>query len=266
MKMNCRMLSLISLFLFATFPLFANDLTADGTISAYKPNYIIMTWPPEPLKLQVSMKYDFFFPWKVGLYAGYSQLMIWDIFASSSPFREMEYNPEIFWRFESKNNFLDDVDLPGVDYLQLGFFEHRSNGEEGTNSRSYNRSYIEAQLSVGDLINFGVNGKYFYMYTLFENPDIQDYMGSFEAKLFLKVRGIEDGKRVDYEEYYIAFGTGGGKNGLDFSKGWQEAGVKIRSFFSRVRPYVQLYNGYNETLLHYNRKSEFVVRAGLIFE
>lgn len=246
----------------------ASALENTTPLSSYKPVYFIVG--KDLAKIQVSMKYDIFYPWNLGLYAAYTQTMYWEIFKASNPFRQIDFNPEFFLRFETKNNFLDNADLGFLDYFQLGLFEHKSNGEDGTNSRGYNRSYVQLQMSVGDFLNFGLNLKYFYIWPTLpgfvnDNKDIQDYIGSFECKVFLKLKGKEK-KMVDYEELYASFGAGGGMNGFDFSKGWQEYGFMVRTLFSRVRPYVQVWHGYGESILDYNKYEDWQIRLGLIFE
>lgn len=234
-------------------------------VSAYNPVYFIAGDYQSEVKVQMSFKYSIFHPWKVGLYAGYNQLMFWDLYKNSNPFRQIDFNPELFWRFDSKNNFLGDVDLVFVDYFQLGLFDHKSNGDAGVDSRGFDRCYAQIQCSFGSFLNAGFNFKYFYIFPgrATENPDIQDYIGSFETKFFIKLKGEED--NVDYEELYASFGAGGGINGGDISKGWQEYGLKIRPVLSRVRPYIQYWTGYAESMLTYNKRSS-ALRIGLIFE
>ena len=248
--------------------LFSSDLfsvdTVSTALSGYKPVYFILGDLKNEVKIQVSFKYDFFFPWKLGLYGAYTQDMFWDLFKDSNPFKTIDYNPDFFWRFESGNNFADDLNTGFLDYIQLGLFEHKSNGSDGTNSRGWSRSYLQAQISAGDFLNFGLNAKYFYLYLTGDNPNIANYIGSFETKVFLKLRDPD--LKIDYEELYASFGAGGGMNGFDFSKGWQEYGLKIRLLFSRIRPYLQVWNGYGENILDYNQRSEMKIRAGIILE
>lgn len=243
---------------------FAFSLENNSPISAYNPSYFIIG--PDLAKIQISFKYDIFYPWNLGLFIGYSQKMFWEIYKLSDPFSDIDFNPELFFKFESKNNFLNNADLGFIDYFQLGLFEHKSNGEDGTNSRGYDRSYVQIQVSWGDFLNIGANIKYFYIYPsqIADNPSIQNYIGSFEWKVFLKLKGKPE--KVDYEELYAAFGTGGGMNGFDFSKGWQEYGFMVRTLFSRIRPYIQVWHGYGESLLDYNRDAGWEYRIGLIFE
>ncbi len=240
-----------------------------GPISAYKPVYFVAGDYQDQVKMQVSLKYDVFYPNKIGLYVGYTQLMFWKLYDASSPFSQIDFMPDFFWRFESGHNFLDDLSIPFVDYFQTGY-EHRSNGEKGMLDRGMDRLYVEAQLRAGNHIQVGIWAKYFYIFsTSTLNSDISTYIGSFEGKVF--VRMYDEYKHLNQEEVYLRFGPGGGENGTDFMNGWAEFGFKSRAFFSRIRPYVQIYSGYCESILDYNKRKEnsllnTSVRVGIILE
>ncbi len=106
--------------------------------SAYKPTYFIVGI--REAKAQVSLKIR---PLTVvPLYLAYSQLMIWDIFDPSAPIRDVNYNPEIFYRFELKKI------LP-IDWIDLGPLEHESNGQGSRGSRSWNRAYVRVSGILG---------------------------------------------------------------------------------------------------------------------
>ncbi len=240
-------------------------------LSGYKSIYFITGLGDDQVKLQFSLKYDFFYPFlnKIGLYLGYTQLMLWDIYEFSGPFKCIDFNPDVFWRFESGNNFAD-LTIPGFDYLQLGFVEHVSNGISGPESRGYYSSYVQLQVSTPFTINFGLNLKAFYVWSRDENPDIMNYIGSYEAMVFLRI--LDDDKR-ELEEIYCRFASGGGFFGFDFTKGYQEIGVKTRPIIARIRPYVQFYHGYDQSILSYDEMSynslynqDFSVRIGIIVE
>ena len=57
---------------------------------------------------------------KLGIYLGYTQTMFWGLFEDSGPFKEINFKPELFFRFESGYNFLNDVVIPLFDYFQAG--------------------------------------------------------------------------------------------------------------------------------------------------
>jgi outer membrane phospholipase A len=228
-----------------------NIKSMSSGISGNKSVYAITGFGDDQVKIQLSLKYDLLWPFleKTGLYIGYTQLMFWDLYSLSSPFATIDFSPEVFWRFESKNNFAGDVDIPFVDYIQLGFAEHCSNGEDDESSRGYTRSYLQFQLSTPFFINFGINVKAFYFFDKRENPDIEDYLGNYEATVFLRLMG-DDG--LDLEQLYVRFASGGGIFGFDFSRGFIEIGAKTRPILARIRPYIQFYKGYGQSLTAYD--------------
>jgi phospholipase A1 len=116
-----------------------------GQLRAYKPNYFIFiddlkggAWE---IKFQFSTKvkiYSLNENTDHGLYFGYTQKSFWDIFETSAPFRSSDYNPEMF--------YLYPFNLPWLEYVQVGL-EHESNGEDGLESRAWNKPYLEFNLT-----------------------------------------------------------------------------------------------------------------------
>lgn len=240
-------------------------------LTLYKPMYIVFGNMNDQVKGQFSFKYDILsgIVDYSGLYGGYTQTMAWDLYEKSSPFIDVNFNPELFWKIDSKKNVFSNFDFKIVDYFQLGLCEHKSNGKNELTSRSWERSYAQVQLSYGATFNFGLNYKYFAMYTknLDEtNSDVQDYIGSWEAMLFIKYKAF-DGK-IGKGELYAKVGPGGGINGYNFKKGWQEYGIIFPSFLPNVRAYIQIFHGYGEFLFDYNVKNDTrhgtAIRIGLI--
>ena len=185
-----------------------------------------------------------------------------------SPFTEIDFNYDFFWRFQSGYNFADDYKIPFVDYVQLGLWEHISNGmpdtgDENSLSRGIDRIYVQFQASIGSWLKFGLNFKYFYvLYITYnneehDNPDIQDYIGSFICRPFIILynKGLDDTM-----ELYGEIAAGGGPNGLDFiDKGYLEIGFKSYKLLSRFRIYAQYYQGYFESILNYDKSAENVI-------
>ena len=102
-----------------------------AAFSAYKPTYFLLG--KKDGKGQISFKARL--AEGIPLYLGYSQLMMWDIFNSSAPMRDINFNPEMFYRFQ-----LGPDERPR--WLDFGIFEHESNGLNGNDSRSWNRSSL----------------------------------------------------------------------------------------------------------------------------
>jgi len=218
----------------------------------YKPNYIIAGNQDDQVKGQVSFKYALIYPENIGLYFGYSQLMFWDAYKTSSPFRDINFNPECFWFHQFNYGMLDNI--------QVGLIEHKSNGRDGEESKGWNRSYLRSQISYGTRINIGFIGEVFYLYGLSSNnEDIGEYIGFYEAELFIKFKK----RRTNWtsrESIYI-------RGGSSLSKGWVEGGIKFRLVSYKIQPnlYLQVFHGYAESLLEYDEK-ETAIRLGVTME
>jgi outer membrane phospholipase A len=252
----------------------------DGRENPFQPhndNYFICgDKTDDQVKYQVSLKYALLYPFNIGLYAAYTQTSLWNIFDKSSPFIDSNYNPEVFWEFTSGNNLFGNVTTGVLDYIRIGFYEHKSNGRDGEESRGWDRCYIKTQLSVGQTVNVGISLKVWYLYnTASRNSDIYEYMGAGEGELFIKLRN-ERGF-LDHEKLYVRGGVGGtyfGREvrenenhwGWNSDKYWIESGLEVRIFSARVQPhlYIQYYYGQNQFLLTYNELTEHAVRVGVI--
>jgi phospholipase A1/A2 len=123
------------------------------------------------------------------IYFGYTQISFWQAYdyKHSAPFRETNYNPEIFYR---SNRFPFEGGEVGAD---IGF-EHESNGQIPPISRSWNLAYISPYYYRS---NFLMYLKFRYRFHEDEkkfsgdfegddNPDITDYLGYCDAHIFYK--------------------------------------------------------------------------------
>ncbi|MBK26725.1 MAG: hypothetical protein CME70_22180 [Halobacteriovorax sp.] len=99
------------------------------------------------LKYQFSIRIPFFGDGsRYTLFAAYTQKSLWQIYdkEGSRPFRETNYNPEVFYRFGGARVYSD-----------IGY-AHESNGREDPESRSWDRIYAKVAW-VSDLLNFDLN-------------------------------------------------------------------------------------------------------------
>jgi phospholipase A1 len=225
-----------------------------SSFSLYKSNFVIFGDRENQAKAQFSVQYKLFKESEI--FIAYSQIMFWRVYDKSSPFTEINFNPELFWNYGNELNF-----------IQLGFYEHKSNGRDGSLSRNWDRSYAEFQVSTGEILNAGIDVKGFYIWNEGdENKDIADYMGYYEAKIFLKLLKPGITKITEKQELYIRGGTGRSNYGLDFNKCWIEAGLQFRMKYLSLQPYlfIQGFYGYGESLIDYNLKDR-AVRAGISF-
>lgn len=219
-------------------------------ISAYKPTYGLVG--KNDGKIQLSFKAR---PAAgVPLYFGYTQLMMWDIYKSSAPMRDVNYNPEIFYR-------LPLGDEESARWLDLGPFEHESNGFDGDRSRSWNRSY--ARFS--------------------DSAQLGDRQLQWSLKLQIPYscdnscalyRGIAEGTVSLNNLFGSALGQNdvilrvypGGKGYVNFGQGGQELTFRIRPGHGSITPLfvVQLFHGYGENELD-QTKNVLALRGGIGF-
>jgi phospholipase A1 len=188
-------------------------------------------------------------------YFAYSQISFWQAydFENSAPFRETNYNPELFYRFKETPR---GTGAAGMD----AGFEHESNGQPVPASRSWNLLYLAPYLRTADWL-FYVKLRYRIpeedktspdQVSGDDNPDITDYLGwsdlHFQYRfannqfIHLQVRGW--------------IGTGKGNVSLNWSPPLH--GAKDTFFL------VRFFHGYGESLIDYDRTITRV-GAGLMF-
>lgn len=178
---------------------------------------------------------------------GFTTVSFWQAYNSniSAPFRETNYEPEIFWATPLKWR------PAGVDasVLMLGL-SHQSNGQSGTLSRSWNRVYANIIWERGDFVfslkpwwRVPENAKQNPTSSRGDdNPDIEDYMGHFEFTTI-------------YQQGAHEF-SGLLRNNL---RSPNRGAIQLDWTFplwKRLRGYVQYFNGYGESLIDYNAKME----------
>lgn len=229
----------------------------DSSLTPYKPSYLIFGSSDDQVRGQISLKYHVFEKYGTNLYAGYTQVMFWDLYRNSSPFKDINFNPEVFWNIPIEKSIFQ--------YIRLGFYEHKSNGKDGAASRSWDRGYGQIVFNVSpfDSVPLEILLRYNYYYNIAnDNPDIYKYDGSFHAGVSIRYEG---GKYISKEELYANIITGGKNTRPDFKNGSQEIGLRFRLFTPIFVPhfYIQYFHGYAESLLDYKDK-ETRLRVGLI--
>jgi phospholipase A1 len=234
-----------------------------GSFIRHRPNYILpVTWSDHPnqaptsprlgvtgydydlkqeeAKYQISFKVPLltgFMDKRTTLWFGYTQVSFWQLYNQdeSAPFRETNYEPELFLRYQPDWNI-----GPGrLDTLYVGI-NHQSNGQAEPRSRSWNR-----------IVGMGT---YTYKRWLFmvkpwirlpegntdDNDDIESYLGhgsyhavykltedrTFSLKLLNNLRTSDNKTSVEF--------------GYSFPMG------------DTIKGFVHYYNGYGESLIDYN--------------
>ncbi len=210
-------------------------------MTIYQPIYFI--FGKDDLKIQVSFKYRLLS--STPLYFGFNQLMFWNIYTTSQPFYDINYSPELFYRFLDKKQYEFRT-------LDLGVM-HFSNGKDDLSSRSLNKVFIRSSYLAeihDQMLDFNL--------TIFqilnsekENPDIRRYMGNWEATVSLLDLLKSTNQSVDLEMRAFA-----GSKITNFKMGGYQLGIIYNFYRSNINPalYLQFYEGHVENLLDYNQK------------
>lgn len=197
-------------------------------------------------KFQISVQFE---PWgEVGdsgitPYFTYTQLALWQVYNTdiSSPFRETNYEPEFGVRFNPNWKLFGMKSLS----MRVGF-NHQSNGRGEPLSRSWNRIYAAVAFESGDFVTV------IRPWIRIEedeadddNPDIEDFLGHFEWYGFYKYRSMSYGLMLRNN-----FDSG------DENRGAYQIDVTFPLPFSdSIKWYVQYFNGYGESLIDYNHRT-----------
>lgn len=238
-------------------------------LTFHRANYLLTGFTnATQVKFQFSFKYDLW-PNRSHhtVYLAYTQKSLWDVYDKSSPFRESNYGPEIFYaHYHSETHGQPNAGC-GLFSEQAGV-EHESNGESSDASRSWNRIFIGAEAMCYGKPTFGLLGlRAWYPVFIAENKTIVKTQGYGELSL---------GAGIDDEELHM--------NGLvtvALRKGWSKTLAKgsvtvdarWRPSYQSVLgkgwkfvPYVwfQYFAGYGETLATYDSASSSA-RVGIGF-
>lgn len=228
-------------------------------LTPHKPNYILpFTYNDTPnnvpvnvaqdgeldnheIKFQFSIK----FPITEGLFAensslqfGYTNLSFWQAYndRSSSPFRETVHEPELFLILQNDWEFLGFKNR----LIQLGMV-HQSNGRSGSESRSWNRLYIDL---IFQKDNYYLSFKPWYRLSDVgndDNPDIEKYLG--------------------HGEFRAAYAGNNHTVSLMLRNNFQNpnrGALEVNWSFPmsrRAKWFLQYFNGYGESLIDYNARS-----------
>lgn len=188
------------------------------------------------------------------LFFAFTQQAYWQAYNRevSSPFRENNYEPELILMLPHYANVEDAASR----ILSLSL-SHQSNGRAGEQSRSWNRLKLSWVTSVGNVF---INFEPYYRFKEDaketptdpkgdDNPDITKYMGWFELSAAYKQGDATWRMMV--------------RNNLrSENKGAVRLSYSV-PFNNHIRFYAELFNGYGESLIDYNRS---VTRFGIGFE
>ena len=257
----------------------ANDPHGILTVREHNPMYLMPVWynsspnyaPSSPTrgaalqerfsdqkrietKMQVSFKSKIaedLFKSRADLWFGYTQKSDWQIYSQgrrSAPFRNTDYEPEIFITQPVKSR------LPwGGRLRMLGVgFAHQSNGQSRPESRSWNKVYAMAGMEWGKLTViprvwmrlFDSSGEDN------DNPDLTKYLGYGDVKLQYRLNDKHNFSTT--LRYNPKSGYGAAEAAYTFPIKGKLQGV-VRGF-----------HGYGESLIDYNHKQSGI-GFGLMF-
>lgn len=202
-------------------------------------------------KFQLSLKvpvFDNFSDDDQAVYFAFTMQSYWQVYNSeiSAPFRETNYQPEIYWA-----NILDKENtLWGDEMVVVLGAEHQSNGKSTALSRSWNRIYANL---IWEQSGFVFSFKPWYRLPEDkkedpthpegdDNPDIHKYMGYYELSGAYR-----------YKEHEFGFMS---RNNLSSdNRGALQLDWSF-PLWGRLRGYAQYFNGYGESLIDYNASVE----------
>jgi len=230
-----------------------------GVLSINEPIYVVFGGHHEvKARFQFSFKYRLLdeesklanmFPLIKNFYLAYTQTSLWELDSDSYPFEDSSYRPG--WFIDHYVN----RDSPFFPSLVRAGYEHESNGQGGLASRTMGTFFVwpfwETQLAGREFIFapkiFGYTSKDD------ENPDIADYRSNLD--LLIRYGGEQHWSasmtyRFSKENYSGTF--------LEFSQPIR----KSEDGHTGGYMYIQLFEGYGESLLVYNEQRDVQLRLG----
>lgn len=183
-----------------------------------------------------------------GVYFGFTAVSFWQLYnnETSKPFRETNYEPEVFYQFNS------DISLVGYKFnlFRIGI-NHMSNGQSGLKSRSWNRVTATALFSdentayyIRTWVRLPEDEKVSLLDPLGDdNPDINDFYGRAEFGFGWQIGDLDIFSRV--------------RNNLSLND--NRSGIEINITYPFTQRYdilVQYFNGYGDSLIDYNRHQQ----------
>lgn len=172
---------------------------------------------------------------------GYTQTSWWQTAASSAPFRETNYQPEIFISIPHANK--ESL----FKAYQIGLL-HESNGQGLPKSRSWNRVYAETFIQIGGLF---INPRVWYRIPenreTDDNPDIHNYLGYGDLELI-----------YPWGDHTLKLLARHNMRFSDESKGAVQFDWTFPLWTNGLFGYFQAYSGYGESLIDYNQRTNRV--------
>lgn len=196
---------------------------------------------------------------KDSLWFGYTQQSYWQVFtpAISRPFRNTDHEPEVIYVYPT------DAQLPwGWRWRYSGVgVVHQSNGQSLPLSRSWNRTYLMTGMEWGN--RWTVNARLWQRIpektSSDDNPGISDYVGRGELSAFWN---LNKDHTLGATLRHSISSSGHGSVRLEWL---QTLGTGLGGGKSNLRLHTQLFSGYGDSLVDFNRKrTVFTVGLSLV--
>nr|WP_306457769.1 phospholipase A [Aliarcobacter trophiarum] len=225
-------------------------VTKNFGIYPYKKNYILpATYSLNSVKDRDNFETSFqlslekpishnFFGLNETISFAYTQKSFWQTASSSAPFRETNYEPEVFVQIPYDSEYLK---------LYKASFLHSSNGKAGENSRSVNRLYLQSYFQFD---NFFISPKVWYKIPENKNDDMKDfykYYGYGDISLLYAYKQqtfeliLRDNLRLNSSN----------KGAVEFNYTFP-----LPEFISSKNSYgiFQVFHGYGQSMIDYDRE------------
>lgn len=187
----------------------------------------------DEFKAQLSFQFPLWyhlFGTKTSLIAAYTQLMYWQFYSKSQYFREINYEPELFF----------DTPLSKDWSVHTGIV-HQSNGRGGSLERSWNRAYADF---IYQTPHWYVSLKPWLLIfkaesTDLHNPHIRRYLGDGRVVVAYKVHNVVLSLML--------------RNELEsgFHRGAEAVTLSV-PMVHKIRAFVQVFSGYGQSLIEYD--------------
>ena len=200
---------------------------------------------------QKPLTYDLF-GWNEFISLSYTQHVWWKIYDESAPFRETNYIPELFMIVPTSDAIDEKYNFKGIKFG----YRHQSNGQEGYQSRSWDRLFFSTFWQYENLflkaegwyrLPEDKKGEEFYAGTNpsdngDDNPDILDYMGygKIEANYVWGEKQLSLMLRNNFD-----FDANKGALKLSYTEPFVNS--------DNTYWYFKLFSGYGESMIDYNR-------------
>ncbi|WP_411794099.1 phospholipase A [Halomonas sp. A29] len=174
------------------------------------------------------------------LYFAYTQRSWWQAYNTdaSSPFRETNYEPEVFVDFDNRWRMLGWTNT-----RNRVAFNHLSNGRSTPLSRSWNRLYLESIFQRGDwAVAVAPHWRIPESDGDDDNPDIDRYWGYGDITVARRINGDQEASVM------VRGNPSAGNMGTQVDYSWP--------LFGNVRGHVQYYYGYAESMIDYDHRNQ----------